>query len=119
MFWGAFFAVHTSGQAASYSWTNTQSDASGFWTNGVLWNSPVTTYPGGGDSAYLTNQFSGTETNILNAQLGGVGPVSTLAISNSLGETWLIVTNGATLTNATDPDEHDVFPRQRRPAGNR
>ncbi len=92
--------------AVNYSWTNNTSNASGFWSNGVLWgNASTLTYPGSaaGDSAYLTNSFNGTQTNILNSRL--VGTIGTLAISNGLGQTWLIVTNGASsvtsFTNTT------------------
>jgi len=87
--------------AADFTWTNTIPNASGYWTNGVLWGQlAATPYPGsaGSDAAYLTNQFAGTYTNILDAALAN--PISTLAISNALGEAWLQVAN-AVLTNST------------------
>ncbi|MCG3147532.1 MAG: hypothetical protein PCFJNLEI_00972 [Verrucomicrobiae bacterium] len=93
---GAVLALPAPARAVNYTWTNTVSDASGYWTNGVLWGQLVTTYPSGGissDEAYLTNQFAGTYTNILDSRLNFA--VSNLAISNALGEAWLIVTNGA------------------------
>ena len=91
--------VVPSASAVNYTWTNTQNNAGGYWTNGVLWGQSLGTYPGifVGDSAYLTNQFSGAATNILDTTQAN--PILNLAISNSLGEAWLIITN-ATLLNA-------------------
>ncbi|MCG3146640.1 MAG: hypothetical protein PCFJNLEI_00074 [Verrucomicrobiae bacterium] len=103
---GAMFALALPVQAVSYSWTNTVADSTGYWTNGILWGQPVSTYPGsaGIDAAYLTNQFSGSAATILDSSL--TATISTLAISNALGAAWLIVTNntagtGVILTNTT------------------
>ncbi|MCE9558717.1 MAG: hypothetical protein K8R88_07170, partial [Armatimonadetes bacterium] len=102
---GALLFAPFSAPAVNYTWTNSTADSTGYWTNGILWKSTVNVYPGSasGDSAFLTNQFSGSATNILNFQLSPA--ISTLAISNSLGEMWLIVTNGfsarTVLTNST------------------
>jgi len=85
-------------QADNYTWTATTGD----WTNSLLWTAPGTlTYPGSttSDAAYLTNQFAGAYTNFLNAKLNNT--IGTLAIANSLGEAWLVVTNNAILTNST------------------
>ncbi|MCG3147533.1 MAG: hypothetical protein PCFJNLEI_00973 [Verrucomicrobiae bacterium] len=97
---GAILTVVQPVLAVNYTWTNTVSDASGYWTNGILWGQTVGTYPGsaGSDAAYLTNQFSGSATTILDAPLSAT--ISTLAISNALGEAWVRVQN-TTLTNST------------------
>jgi len=90
-----------SAHAASYTWTNTANTANDFWTNGVNWGTQTTNSPGSapGSSAYLTNQLSGTSTNILDTALAN--SVNLLAISNALGEVWLVVTNnGSGLTNS-------------------
>jgi len=94
---------------ADYTWTNTATGASGFWTNGNLWATPAN-YPGSNaatDKAYLTNNTTAgaTYTNILNFNLPN--SLNTLVISNGAGGyAWLIVTNNAAstgvgLTNAT------------------
>jgi len=98
---GVMLALALPVRAVSYSWTNTVAGSTGYWTNGILWGNILeTTYPGSaaGDSAFLTNQFSGTYTNILN--FGLANSISTLAVSNPLGQAWLVVTN-ATLANDT------------------
>gem|GEM_PF-823897 len=100
-------------RAANYTWTNTASGTSGYWTNGILWGSAsASIYPGySGDlsvtatNAYLTNNVgsSGFYTNILN--FGLTGTIGTLVVSNgNSGQTWLVITNssanaGVTLTN--------------------
>jgi len=83
--------------AANYSWTTT----TGYWTNSTLWTAPGTlTYPGSAtsDGAFLTNQFAGTYSVILDAPLNNT--ITPLAISNTLGEAWLLITN-TTLINAS------------------
>ena len=82
-------------RAANYSWTNySAGDLSDYWTNSASWN-PLTGTPGSGagDNAYLTNSINLSYTNILN--VSPAFALTTLAISNSLGQAWLIVTNGA------------------------
>ena len=103
MAWLVWLGFALSARATDYTWTNTATGASGFWTNGNLWATPAN-YPGSNaasDNAYLTNNTGadGSFTNILNRTLNFV--VGTLAISNSTGgQSWLIVTNAA-LTNTT------------------
>ncbi|MCG3147213.1 MAG: hypothetical protein PCFJNLEI_00651 [Verrucomicrobiae bacterium] len=85
--------------AATATWTNYVTTLSDYWTNSVNWN--AATYPGGlanDESAYLTNPVGVAYTNILDFNFNR--RIATLAISNTLGEAWLIVTN-ATLTNTT------------------
>ena len=96
--WASQPATH----AASYTWTNTANNTSGFWTNGILWGQLTnTTFPGSAaaGSAYLTNASSSVYTNILNATL--TNRLNILTISNKLGESWLVVTNAQLMnTNA-------------------
>jgi len=79
-------------RAATYTWTNSAS-LFGYWTNSANW-SPVG-LPGtvASDNAYLTNQVALAYTNLLDSKLSA--SLGTLAISNALGEAWLIITNNA------------------------
>ena len=102
MAWLVWLGFASTAHATDYTWTNTATGASGYWTNGNL--ATPANYPGSNaasDNAYLTNNTGagGSFTNILNRPLNFV--VGTLAISNSTGgQSWLIVTNAA-LTNTT------------------
>ena len=98
----AWLGFALSAHATDYTWTNTATGASGFWTNGSLWATPANS-PGAnpGDNAYLTNNTgtSGSYTDILNRAV--TFTLGTLAISNSTGgQAWLVLTN-ATLFNTT------------------
>lgn len=88
-----------SGAATAYTWTNTPPGFLGNWSDGANWN-PATGTPGdaAGDSAYLTQSAAGAYTNSLNSTLAN--SLSVLAISNTLGEARLIITNN-TLATAT------------------
>ncbi|MCG3148980.1 MAG: hypothetical protein PCFJNLEI_02432 [Verrucomicrobiae bacterium] len=86
-------------RAATGTWTNYLSGGSlsDYWTNNASWTG--VSHPGvSSDSAYLTNQVALAYTNILNAKINNA--IVNLAISNALGEAWLVVTNTA-LTNST------------------
>src|SRR4051812_26933282 len=97
---GLILAWAGTAQAVTGTWTNyTAVDSlSGFWTNNASWT-PAAAYPGTtADNAYLTNQVALAYTNILDAKINNA--LTTLAISNTPGEAWLVITNTA-LTNGT------------------
>ncbi|MCG3149177.1 MAG: hypothetical protein PCFJNLEI_02637 [Verrucomicrobiae bacterium] len=90
------------GQAATGTWTNYLAGGTltGYWTNNASWSPTVTGHPGtnANEDAFLTNNVALAYTNIVNARINN--SIRTLAVSNTLGEAWLIITNTA-LTNAT------------------
>jgi len=92
--------------ALTGTWTNYTAggNLTGYWTNTTSWTG--VSYPGvgGTDSAYLTNQVALAYTNILDAKINNA--IVNLAISNALGEAWLVVTNTA-LTNSTSLALHN------------
>jgi methionine-rich copper-binding protein CopC len=80
---------------ADYTWINTSSGASGYWTNSANWIGGTYPRPAAGDSAFMTNTIaSGAYTGILDTTLSGT--LAALKISNSgAGQARLIVTNAA------------------------
>ena len=82
-----------------YTWINTSSGASGYWTNSANWIGGTYPRPAAGDSAFMTNTIaSGAYRNILDTTLGGT--LAALTISNSgAGQACLIVTNAALNVN--------------------
>ena len=82
-----------------YTWINTSSGASGYWTNSANWVGGTYPRPAAGDSAFMTNTIaSGAYRNILDTTLGGT--LTALKISNSgAGQACLIVSNATLNVN--------------------
>lgn len=77
-------------QAANGAWISTGDGASGYWTNHANWS--ASPYPGNGNTAALTNAAAGAYTAILD---NSIATLTTLNLSNTAGQAWLVVTQGA------------------------
>ena len=91
--------VHRAESGTAYTWTNTAPDSASSWNTAANW-SPAGGPPGSiaSDSAYLTNSIQGRYTCRADASIAN--SLNTLYLYNTLGEAWLVLTNGVLLTTA-------------------